>query len=294
MSELLMNRSEELRQAALAKVRTGDIEDALTIYDRALALAEDEETRELITINKADAMIAIGRSGSEVQALAAIVMRRRNNRHVYLAAYALVFKYRLENELKRAAFYGQLALSCADEADESLWKIGALNELGSIYETDSKFAEAIDCFQRAITLIEQLDNPVEQQVTYGITLQNLGSSKVLNDEFREGITLLHRALPLLSAPMHQAEAYIDLCYGYLGVEDLDHARQYGEMGLELATDPRQVRNAHYLLGETAYKSDDLDRAEFHFDELARFYPDFRNLKSLLFAIDLRSMVNFKL
>jgi hypothetical protein len=44
----------------------------------------------------------------------------------------------------------------------------------------------------------------------------------------------------------------------------------------------------------AYKSGDVETAGFHFDELARHYPEFRNLKSLLFAIDLRSMVNFRL
>src|SRR6266487_4116708 len=99
-------------------------------------LAEDEEMRELIVINKADAMIAIERSGPEVQALPTIVMRRRSLRHVYLAAYALVFKYRIEKELKRATFYAQLALQTAEEANEVLWKIGALNELGSIYDAD--------------------------------------------------------------------------------------------------------------------------------------------------------------
>ena len=31
-----------------------------------------------------------------------------------------------------------------------------------------------------------------------------------------------------------------------------------------------------------------------FDELSKFYPDFQHLKPLLFAIDLRSMVNLKL
>ena len=61
-----------------------------------------------------------------------------------------------------------------------------------------------------------------------------------------------------------------------------------------ATEARQIRNAHYLLGEVAYKLGDSDQAHFHFDELAKFYPQFRNLKSLLFAIDLRSMVNLKL
>ena len=229
-----------------------------------------------------------------MQALASIVMRRRSTRNVYLAAYALVFKYRLENEMKRATFYAELALKCAEEADEAVWKIGALNELGSIYEIDSQFPQAIECFDRAITLIEQLDDPSQHRLTYGIALENLGCSKILNDEYRDGIAIVERSIAEMESPTHVAEAYIDLCYGYLGLEELEQARHFGEAGLELATEPRQIRNAHYLLGEVYYKLDDLDRAEFHFDELARFYPEFRNLKSLLFAIDLRSMVNLKL
>ncbi len=287
-------RAEELRQEAAATVRAGRLEDALNTYDAALAATDDEELRELITVNKADALIALERGGPEVQALASIVMRRRSTRNVYLAAYALVFKYRLENELKRATFYAELALKCAEEADEALWKIGALNELGSIYEIDSAFPQAIECFGRAITLIEQLGDPSQHRLTYGIALENLGCSKILNDEYRDGIAIVERSIAEMESPTHVAEAYIDLCYGYLGLEELEQARHYGEAGLELATESRQIRNAHYLLGEVHYKLDDLDRAEFHFDELARFYPEFRNLKSLLFAIDLRSMVNLKL
>ena len=86
-----------------------------------------------------------------------------------------------------------------------------------------------------------------------------------------------------------------LCYGDVLKEQkqYDEARRHGESGLELATDERQTRNAHYLLGEACYKAGDVEAADFHFDELARFYPQFRNLKSLLFAIDLRSMPNLK-
>ena len=290
----LITRAEEVRRAALAKVRAGEIEPALALYDEALRHATDDETRELITINKADAMIAIDRSGPEVQALPTIVMRRRSLRHVYLAAYALVFKYRMEKELKRAAFYGQLALQSAEEANEPLWKIGALNELASIYDADSKFAEAIECGERAIALIANLEDDSERRFAYGLALENLGASKLLNGELEEGVAIIVKAIPHISSPLYMAEANIDLCFGYLGLESLDEARRCGEAALELALEPRQVRNAHYLLGEIAYKSGDIDLAEFHFDKLAAFYPDFRHLKSLLYAIDLRSMVNLKL
>jgi tetratricopeptide (TPR) repeat protein len=294
MSEQMMTRAEELRRNALAKVRSGEVEEALGLYDRALSLADDEETRELIVINKADAMISIERTGPEVQALPTIVMRRRNPHHVYVAAYALVFKYRIEKELKRAMFYAQLALQTAEEANEVLWKIGALNELGSIYDADSKFDKAIECGEKAVALIEQLDNPEEHRLAYGLAIENLGASRLLSDQFVEGIALIEKALPFIAAPMHVAEAYIDLCFGFLGLENLERAWHFGQAGLDLATESRQIRNAHYLLGEIAYKMGDTGLAEFHFDKLAAFYPDFRHLKSLLFAIDLRSMVNLKL
>jgi hypothetical protein len=108
-----MNQAEELRLKALAAVREGDDQEALGVYDEALALTSDEDLRELITINKADAMIALERTGPEVLELPRVIMRRRNLRHVYLAAYALQYKYRLESDLKRAMFYGQLALRTA-------------------------------------------------------------------------------------------------------------------------------------------------------------------------------------
>jgi len=293
MSEVI-TRAEEMRREALAKVRAGEVEEALEIYDTALQFVSDDETRELITINKADAMIAIERTGPEVQALPTIVMPRRSLRHVYLAAYALVFKYRMEKELKRAAFYGQLALQSAEEANEPLWKIGALNELASIYDADSKFEPAIECGEKAIALIEKIEDRAERNFAYGLALENLGASKLLNDEFEECIAMIEKAMPFISSPLYVAEANIDLCFGYLGLEKLDEARRFGEAALDLASESRQIRNAHYLLGEIAFKSGDIELAEFHFDRLAAFYPDFRHLKSLLFAIDLRSMVNLKL
>jgi TolA-binding protein len=105
---------------------------------------------------------------------------------------------------------------------------------------------------------------------------------------------VHEALEMLSDPVGRAEAYVDLCYGYVEIGRYKQARLYGEAALEIAKEPRQIRNAHYLLGEACYKDGDTEGATFHFDELSKFYPQFRNLKNLLFAIDLRSMVNLKL
>src|SRR5947209_5789571 len=134
-------RIEELRQRALDQVRSENFDEALALYDEALALADDEEVRELITINKGHALIAAERTGPEVKALPMILMRRRNAHHTFLSAYALMYTHRLTGESKRAIFYGQIALEAATEAGQILWKVAVLNEVGILYETDSQFAK---------------------------------------------------------------------------------------------------------------------------------------------------------
>lgn len=285
-------RAEELRQAALASVRASRLEEALERYDEALAVADGEEMRELITINKADVLIGLERGGPEVQELARVIMRRRNARHVCLAAYALQFKHRLEGDFKRALFYGQLALGAAEESNDLAYRRAVLVDLGNVYEMDSQVGRAIDCFEQALDVLD-VDDPA-QRLSRGYTLENLGYCRLLEGQTVEGIALIEKALEYLDDAHGRAEAHIDLCYGYLDAGSLDTAKAHGERGLEIAADDRQIRNAHYLLGEVAYKAGDIEGAERHFDHLARFYPDFQNIKSLLFALDLRGMVNLKL
>jgi tetratricopeptide (TPR) repeat protein len=296
MSEqlLLANRIEQLRQAAIAKDRVEQFDEALALFDEALSLASDEETRELITINKAHAMIGAQRSGPEVQALPMVLMRRRNPRHTFLAAYALLYKHRLSGEAKRSIFYGQLAVSAAKETGRPLWELAALNELGTAYEIDSNFEQAVDCFEQSLALVETLEDSPEKLSSRIAVCQNLGGNKIILGRTREGIEMIESILDSVEIPSSLSDSYIDLCYGYLDIEEYGKARETGEKGLQYAGEPRQVRNAHYLLGEAYYKAGDVDAADYHFGELARYYPQFRNLKSLLFAIDIRSMLNLRI
>ena len=287
-------RAEALRQEALSKVRTEQFDEALALYDEALSLTSDDEARELITINKADTLIAIERPGPEVQQLPAILMRRRNVHHTFLAAYALMYKHRLQNETRRGIFYGQVALDAANEKGDPFWKLGALNELGIIYETDSQFGRSIECFEQALQVINEVSNGDEKSFGRTALIANLGYCKLQVGDVREAISMLSAVLDKLEAPSNIADTHLDLCWGHLELGDYQTARYHGELGLERAVEARQIRNAHYLLGEVAFESGDSERADFHFEELARYYPQFRNLKSLLFAIDLRSMVNFRL
>jgi tetratricopeptide (TPR) repeat protein len=239
-------------------------------------------------------MIASSRSGAEVQQLPSILMRRRNPHHTFLAAYALMFLHRTENNIRRAIVFGETALRAATDSDQAFWKLAALNDLGICYEINSQFAEAIECLDQALELTSIITEPAERKFSETAILQNLGYNKLLVGETLEGLEIIHRVLESIEVPSSIPDSYIDLCYGYLELRDFEKARYYGEIGLEFASEPRQVRNAHYLLGEAAYEMGDIEAAEMHFDELTKFYPQFRNLKKLLFAIDLRSMVNLRL
>ena len=295
----MLNRVEELRQAGLAKVRDNRADEAIALYDAALEVASDEETRELIVINKADALIILERGGAEVAELPRVIMRRRNSRHVYLAAYALQYKHRLENDLKRALFYGELALRTAEEANEPVWRRVVLLELGNMYTTDSKIERAIECFEGALIINGESSANRDLSLSQGLAMESLGYCYMLAGDVPKGLDFVHESLTILDdsnglAETAVAEAYVDLCYGYLESGNLAEARTYGDRALAIATEPRHIRNAHYLLGEVCYMLGEAEAADRHFDELARCYPEFKNLKSLLYAIDLRSMVNLKL
>lgn len=289
-----MSRVEEIRQAALARVRENALEDAIALLDEALALADDDETLELLTINKAYVLIEMEIDGPEVQRLPMILMRRGNAKHTFLAAYYLQVKYSRAKDHKRACNYGRIALEASEQVDDKWWKLGVLNQLGNSCVFDSRVPEAIDYYREVLAV---LDGQPDQVLPRSFATQNLGYCLVVEGELETGIETIHRAIELMreaGADGYVAESYIDLCYGYLEFGDLESARHYGELGLEKATETRQLRNVHYLLGEVAYKQGDTAAAETHFEHLAKYYPDFPQLKNVLLALDLRSMVNLKL
>lgn len=294
MSAEIINRVEDLRQQGLALLRANRLEDAVGLFDLALTLVDDDETRELITINRADVLFRMETSGPELNQLARIVMRRGSLRNVTLASYLLQRKFRNDGDFKKASLYARISLEAAQELEHQGWTSAALIALGNIAVYDSRPEEGIEFFKQALPL---LGTSAEESVTRAIAVQNLGYCSVMVGEPVEGVRLLHEAIALMQASGaegYAAESYLDLCLGYLDINDLENARHYGELGLETSTEVRQVRNAHYLLGEVALKSGDVESAEAHFEHLASHYPDFPNLKNLLYALDLRKMVNFKL
>lgn len=287
-----VDRIEQLREQGVALMMAARHEEALPFFDKALSLGPEEETRDLLIVNKASVHLYLKLNTPEVQQLPQIMLRRPKLRG--LAAYHLATKFENEQDYKRARFYLDTARKCAESNGDDRLKIVTLIDLGNVCACDSKFDEAIVHFEAALAY-----PPINEERTlwHAMATQSLGYCQIMIGQPETGLRSTIRAVELLQqcgAESYLAEAYIDLCLAYLELGQLEEARHFGERGLAQATEARQIRNAHYLLGEVAYKAGDIALATSHFEKLAAYYPDFPQLTNVLFALDLRKMVNFRL
>lgn len=272
----------------------GEVDAAIEAYDRAADIAFSEETRELITIRKAEALIAAERDGAEISALAGIVMRRRSPRHVYLAANTLQRRYVESDDRKKAIFYGEIARGAATELGDPLSRASVLNYLGNTLVADSQFAAAVSALNEAVDALRECDQSRDEiRSLRPVVLGNLGGAHVLAGSIFEGVAIIETVLGDLDEEYNVVEGCLDLCYGYMELGRYDIAESYGLRALRAAEVKRQVRNANHLLGEICLRTARYDESDAYFDVVAGFYPEFKNVKQLLVAVDLCAVVNWK-
>jgi len=272
----------------------GEVGVALAEYDRAAALADSEEVRELATIRKAEALVAADREGPEVSALAGIVMRRRSHRHVYLAAGTLMRRYCELEDRRRAISYGEIACTAAAQLNEPFVRASILNHFGITLVADTQYARGLDAFQTALFEAEHIPNPADfvRSFISGVSA-NLGGTQILCGDTDEGIHTIETVIDDLDDATERAEACLDLCIGYVENEDYETAEDLAREGLSLASTRRQIRNANHLLGEICIRTGRYSESEVYFDVVAGFYPGFNNVKQLLTEVNLCSVVNWK-
>ena len=285
----------QLCDSGLQQMWDGAVDAAIQTYDRALTLAESEDVRELVTIRKAEALIAADREGAEVTALPAIVMRRRSPRHVYHAASALARKHsETQDDRKRALFYAEIARRAAEELGDSFARVSAMNAVGVVLVVESRFEESVEVFENALSVVALEPEQTERLITMrNVVVGNLGGAKVLGGRYDEGILLLESVLPRMDENYLIAEVCLDLCFAWTELGDYKKAERFGHRALNLATIRRQVRNANHLLGEICMRTGRYDEADSYFDVVSSYYPDFKNVKQLLVAVDLCAVVNWK-
>ena len=288
------SQAKKLCQAGLKHLWQGEVESALDLYDRALTVAKSEELVELITIRKAEALIAADRQGPEVAALPKIVMRRRTPRHVYIAAGSMLRLLCERSDYRKAIFYGDIAHKAALELNDPLACASILNHVGIARAAASDFKGSLDALEEAYDQLLLLDEDQnEVRSLRPCVLANIGGVNVINGDVAAGIRILEQALPFLDEDYAIAEAMLDLCLGYCELENYESAEAFAQRALALATVDRQVRNANYLLGRIASANGDYDAASDYFDVVAGFYPQYKNVKELLQSVDLRAVVNWK-
>lgn len=283
-----------LCEAGLQHMWKGEVGAALAEYDKAAALAHSDETRELITIRKGEALIAADREGPEVSALPGIVMRRRSHRHVYMAASVLMRRYCETDDRRRAIFYGEIARAAAGELEDPFAQATVLNYLGVTMVADSQFESAVQTFEEALNALDTVSTSNDLVTSFETAVTaNLGGAKILGGDVDEGIHMVETVIDQLDDATWRAEACLDLCVGYVESEDYDTAEDLAREALSLASIRRQIRNANHLLGEICVRTGRYDEAGVYFDIVAGFYPQYPNVKQLLTEVNLCSVVNWK-
>lgn len=290
----------DLKARIRAAIGAGDLAGALVAADAALEEARatgDSETVDLAVCNRSAVMIEQGDYSSVFAQLKPILMRAANPVVAFAAAYSTARIFQERRDFKKAIFYARIAREKSLQTDDHPGRAHVLNQLGTLCLLETRVPEAIDYFQKVRPILESA--VPQDRLLLAILDDNLGYAHMLDGRYEDGLAECHRALAALEglgAETYTVQPHLDLCFGYLEIQNFDEARHHGERGLELALRhgvDELLKNALYLVGEVAHLSGDTDRAEECFDELAALYPEVRYLRGFLFSIDLKKVINLR-
>jgi tetratricopeptide (TPR) repeat protein len=285
---------EELREQWQRLIESGHLEEAEVILQRALKFVRaqgDEVRTDSVMCVLAAVAINLGRGESELAKLRAVLMRSSDAGNCRLAAYYLSVFYQFSRNYKKSVFYARIACDHAKALSREL--IGySRNQLGNALLGESFIDEACREYEAAVELV------AERGVWRARILNNLGYCRVLQKRFSEGYSCLYESLRLLrsfAAERFQALPHLDLCFAHLETGRYAQAERQGAAALVLAEkmgDTDLVKNALYLLGETANLRGDTVRARGYFTRLqSDFFPEWPYLPGFLLAVDVRTLVN---
>lgn len=287
---------EELNRRGREAAEAGRLEEAFGTFDAMFAWAQRLQVSELIDralCNRAAVAVVLGRGETELPLLREILLRSASPANSQLAAYNIARHYELTRSYKKASFYARIALERAEEQGHKEWMASSHNLIGTILLAESFVEKAAREFELALELM-----PPETSVWRARVLDNLGYCRVLQLRHEEGYALLYSSLAILrrrGADRYLISTHLDLCFAHLETGRLRYARRHGAAALRLAEEMREsdsVKNALYLLGETANLSGDIIGACGFFNRLQQdFFPEVNYLPGFLLAVDVRKLVN---
>lgn len=287
-----------LRDLGLAQVNAGHLKRALALFEEALVWARREGDPDLVDLalcNCSAVRISLGRGKEDIPVLRQILIRGRNVANCRLAAYHISRSYEYMKSHKKGLFYARIARDRSRDIGRVDWLAHSHNQIGNHLLALSFHRQAVDEYETALDLMPNTLNVWRARV-----LDNLGYCRILEGRYRSGFTLLYqslRALQRLGVRRYQISTHLDLCYAYLETGRYPSARRHGEKALTLARevdDAESIKNALYLLGQTAALDNDTAGAWSYFQRLERgYYPKSRGVAEFLLAVDVRQLVNLK-
>jgi len=289
---------EDLRQRGRDAVKEGQLEDALALFDEALAWAEARGDARLIDrafCGRTSVALELGEGEGALSDLRQVLVRNNDPENCFLAAYTLGRAYELAKANKKALFYARIARDRALAMGSQEWIASAHNLIGNMLMAESFFDEACREYEEALRQL-----PDEPSVRLALIFDNLGYSYFVQDRRREGFSLLFKSLRMLrrfGASRYEIFPQLSLCFAYMEVGRYERAMRYGRRALRAAEtlrDSESIKNALYLLGETANLLNEPARAEVYFRRLQReYYPEADYLPDFLLAIDVRKLIHIK-
>ncbi|ANM29197.1 hypothetical protein ABI59_05710 [Acidobacteria bacterium Mor1] len=283
-----------------AKTLEGDFACALECYRSAREAGgamDSSESVDRAELNMAMVRLQMGQAKRGEEGLREILLRARNQRIAFSAAYNLASSLRKQGHYERALGYARRAMDRAAELEAHDLQAGVHTLTGNILLNQSYPDDALVEYETAWRLHHEAGRP--SLYSLAILKENIGYCLLLMDRLPEGMQRLNEALDLAEEAGDrrcQAECLQDLCYGHLLLEEYEEAILMGERALRRAVSsdyPDIEENCHYLLGELGNRIEDPDLRDAHFDRLQELHPELPMLKEFLCSVDVASIITLK-
>ena len=289
------------RERGLTDVAAGRFLVAEKSFSRCLDLAKQtgsDYLRDISICNIAACRIERGITDDEnVRELKSMFMRTRHAKVARLATYHLARMYEIQGDFKKAFFYARISLAKSRALGRADYIASSLNQAANLLVAESHFRQAAIHYEEALRL---LADQVES-TRYALIEDNLGYCRMMLDDVESGIELAQSSLDRLNR-VGAGDAYrvypeMDLCYGFLELDDFDRALKHGERAYSMvdnAKQPNLAKNLFLLLVDCSIGLGDMEAAQCYYGELSSYYPALTTVSDFLLAFHIRQVVNLRL
>src|SRR5438093_3409493 len=183
-------RREEYRRLyadGVEKVRSGDYPAALESFSAALAAARDLGDNVLLReaqANVAMVYIQLGEDRKAEKGLREILLKSREPKARFGAAYNLAVSQRKQGRYGRAQFYATMAMESAVRSRDASARAGCYNLLGNILMNQSFLDQALVAYRKALRIRQRQRGDV--RFSTAILLENIGYTYLLKKKFALG------------------------------------------------------------------------------------------------------------